>query len=226
MTSRLVAVNAGLGDPSSTRLLVDRLVEATSHACAGTGVTPEIRVIDVRELAVDIARSLTTGFAIGAASEAIEAVQDADGLIVASPVFNASYSGLFKSFFDLVDIERMQGKPVLLAATGGSPRHSMVLDHALRPLFSYLRAATLPTGVYAASQDWAGTSGDTAALSDRIERAAGELAAALDDGRGTPTQVRHSSPASPEVTDRRHAQQAATEAAGIANFARLLGETD
>ncbi|NED60775.1 oxidoreductase, partial [Streptomyces sp. SID10244] len=176
---RVVAVNAGLGDPSSTRLLVDRLVDAVAERAVRDGPAVDVEVIDLRDLAVDVARSLTTGFAVGGVRAAVDAVHAADGLIVATPVFNASYSGLFKSFFDLVEVDRMQGVPVVIAATGGSPRHSMVLDHAMRPLFAYLRAVVLPTAVYAAAEDWAGTSGDTALLSDRIRRAATELVAAL-----------------------------------------------
>jgi FMN reductase len=101
-------------------------------------------------------------------------VTSADGLIVVTPVFSASYSGLFKSFFDVLDKDALAGKPVLIAATGGTGRHSLVLEHALRPLFAYLRAVVVPTGVYAASEDW-GAEG----LAERIERAAGELASLM-----------------------------------------------
>lgn len=98
----------------------------------------------------------------------------ADGLVVVTPVFSASYSGLFKSFFDVLDKDVLAGTPVLIAATGGTARHSLVLEHALRPLFAYLRAVVVPTGVYAASEDW-GAEG----LDGRIERAAEELAALM-----------------------------------------------
>ncbi|UEA58102.1 NAD(P)H-dependent oxidoreductase [Gordonia otitidis] len=213
----LVAVNAGLSEPSSTRMLVDRLTDDAVAVLQSHGLSVDVRVIDLRDLAVDVGRSLATGFAGGAAGDAVRAVQDADALIVATPVFNASYSGLFKSFFDLVDVDTMAGKPVLIAATGGSPRHSMVLDHALRPLFSYLRTVVVPTGVYAASEDWAGTSGDTATLTDRIHRAATQLAALLTVGSGARA-------ATPQTSEPDHAEQRAhaDEEAGIANFARLL----
>ncbi|MCP3766284.1 MULTISPECIES: CE1759 family FMN reductase [Streptomyces] len=166
----VVVVSAGLSVPSSTRLLGERL------AAAATGQAPaDVRVIELRDLAVDIAHNFTSGFPAPALAEAMDAVAGADGLIVVTPVFSASYSGLFKSFFDVLgvrDREALAGKPVLIAATGGTPRHSLVLDHALRPLFAHLRAVVVPTGVYAASQDW----GDKG-LDARIERAAGELAA-------------------------------------------------
>lgn len=218
---RIVAVNAGLSEPSSTRLLIDRMVAAAAERL-GEGRT-EVEIVDLRDLAVDLGQAMTVGFASGGARAALDAVEGADALIVATPVFNASYSGLFKMFFDLVDIEPMAGKPVLIGATGGSPRHSMVLDHALRPLFAYLRAVVLPTGVYAASADWAGAGGDTASLNDRIDRAAAELASLLAP-RGGPGSADAAGGREPSnasaVTDGR---QQAVEAAGIANFARLLG---
>jgi FMN reductase len=110
----------------------------------------------------------------------VRAAERADGLIVVSPIFSASYSGLFKSFFDVLEHRSLTGKPVLIAATGGTARHSLALEHALRPLFSYLRAIVVPTAVYAATEDWGAPSGSQAAnLSGRIERAAAELAALL-----------------------------------------------
>ncbi|WP_336323681.1 FMN reductase [Streptomyces lavendofoliae] len=185
---KLVAVSAGLSSPSSTRLLADRLTaSAAGKLPDGTGV----EVVELRGLALDIAKHLVTGFPPPALGDALDAVTGADGLIAVTPVFNASYSGLFKSFFDLVDPDALTGTPVLLAATGGTARHSLVLDHALRPLFAHLRAPTVPTAVYAASEDWGspGRDGEAATgdLAARIDRAAGELAAlmAARPARGT-----------------------------------------
>jgi FMN reductase len=166
---KLVVVSAGLSVPSSTRLLGDRLA-----AAVGRAAEVDVRVVELRELAVEIAQNFTNGFPGRALAAAQDAVAGADGLIVVTPVFSASYSGLFKSFFDVLDPEALAGKPVLVAATGGSARHSLVLEHALRPLFAYLKAVVVPTGVYAASEDW-GAEG----LDGRIERAAGELAALM-----------------------------------------------
>lgn len=163
---KLVVVSAGLSVPSSTRLLGDRLA-----AAVGRTAEVDVQVVELRELAVDIAHNFTNGFAGRALTAALDAVTGADGLIVVTPVFSASYSGLFKSFFDVLEPDALAGKPVLIAATGGTARHSLVLEHALRPLFAYLKAVVVPTGVYAASEDW-GAEG----LDGRIERAAGELA--------------------------------------------------
>ncbi|MFD4665282.1 FMN reductase [Streptomyces halstedii] len=178
---RVVAVSAGLSSPSSTRLLADRLAEATrERLAADQDRAVEVQVVELRDLAVSIANHLVTGFPPADLRDALDAVTGADGLIAVSPVFTASYSGLFKSFFDLIENTALTGKPVLIAATGGTPRHSLVLDHAMRPLFAYLRAVTLPTSVYAASEDW-GAPGDEYAegLPSRIRRAGGELASAV-----------------------------------------------
>ncbi|MEU6314408.1 CE1759 family FMN reductase [Streptomyces sp. NPDC047014] len=163
---RIVVVSAGLSSPSSTRLLADRLAAATlGRLDAG------LEVIELRELATEIAQHLVTGFPPARLAAALDAVAAADGLIAVTPVFAGSYSGLFKSFFDLIDKDSLTGKPVLLGATGGTARHSLVTEHAMRPLFSYLRALVLPTAVYAASEDW----GDEG-LAQRIARAGAELA--------------------------------------------------
>ncbi|WP_330247002.1 MULTISPECIES: FMN reductase [unclassified Streptomyces] len=177
---KLIAVSAGLSTPSSTRLLADRLIESARDELAAQGYTVPTEVVELRELARDVANHLVTGFPPSRLAAAIDAVTEADGLIVVTPVFTASYSGLFKSFFDLIDPDALTGKPVLIAATGGTARHSLVLEHALRPLFAYLRAAVVPTAVYAASEDW-GSGGDeyTDGLPARIRRAGGELAALM-----------------------------------------------
>ncbi|AZQ36583.1 oxidoreductase [Streptomyces cyaneochromogenes] len=166
---RLVVVSAGLSVPSSTRLLGDRLAAAVGRR-ADVDIEA-VEVVELRDLAVEIAHNLTNGFPGRRLAAAIDSVTSADGLIVVTPVFSASYSGLFKSFFDVIDKDALTGMPVLIAATGGTARHSLVLEHALRPLFAHLRAVVVPTGVYAASEDW-GAQG----LDGRIERAAGELA--------------------------------------------------
>ncbi|WP_298180460.1 FMN reductase [Saccharomonospora sp.] len=177
---KLAVVTAGLTNPSSTRLLADRLTEAVSRR-----VTVEPHVVELRDHARDVADNFITGFAPPALATELDAVTKSDGLIAVTPIFTASYSGLFKSFFDVMDNTALRGKPVLIAATGGTPRHSLALEHAVRPLFAYLRAVVMPTGVYASSQDWGGEGAKE--LSQRIDRAAGELADALS-GRPASTE--------------------------------------
>lgn len=177
---KLVAVSAGLSTPSSPRLLADRLIESARDEATARGDQVKAEIIELRELTVAVAHHLVTGFPSPQLATAIEAVTGADGLIAVTPVFAASYSGLFKSFFDLIDPDALTGTPVLIAATGGTARHSLVLEHALRPLFAYLRATVVPTAVYAASEDW-GSGGDeyAGALPARIRRAGGELTALM-----------------------------------------------
>jgi FMN reductase len=170
MTS-LVVVSAGLSVPSSTRLLADRLAAATAELVDELAVTN----IELRNLAHPLTDHLLTGYPDETVATAIDAVRHADALIVVTPVFSASYSGLFKTFFDVLEEGTLDGKPVLVAATAGTARHSLVLEHALRPLFSYLRAVVVPTGVFAATEDFGNDSG----LQTRIARAAGELSALL-----------------------------------------------
>jgi FMN reductase len=174
---KLVAVSAGISVPSSTRLLADRLGQATQVAAAKAGREAELQVVQLRDLAVDIANNLVTGFPSPALAKALDQVAGADGLIAVTPIFSGSYSGLFKSFFDVLDNTALTGKPVLIGATGGTQRHSLALEHALRPLFAYLRALVVPTSVYAASADWGADGGaHQDELSARITRAGGELA--------------------------------------------------
>ncbi len=176
----LVAVSGGLSQPSATRLLADRLATATERHLVDLGSVPRLEAIELRDHAHDLTNHLLTGFASPSLQAAIDAVVAADGLIAVTPIFSASYSGLFKMFFDVVARDGLAGKPVLMAATGGTARHSLALEHAVRPLFAYLNGAVVPTGVYAATEDWGlGAVATEASLVERIDRAAGELAAAM-----------------------------------------------
>src|SRR5580765_5820718 len=141
---------------------------------------PRVTVVELRDHAQDLTNHLLTGFPSPKLQAAIDSVLGADGLIAVSPIFSASYSGLFKLFFDVVERDGLAGKPTLIAATGGTARHSLALEHALRPLFAYLNAATAATSVFAAAEDWgsAGLAAD-GSLVMRIDRAASELAAAV-----------------------------------------------
>jgi FMN reductase len=178
----IAVVSAGLSQPSSTRLLADQLAAATRTALHQDDV--EMFVVELRELAHDITNNLVTGFASAALRAVLDRVAAADALIAVTPLYRASYNGLFKSFFDVLDEDALRNKPVLLGATGGTPRHSLAIEHAIRPLFSYLHALTVPTAVFAASADWGATapgghSDDGKALTSRIVQAGEELAGLL-----------------------------------------------
>ena len=190
MTTRTLAVvSAGLSVPSSTRLLADRLSASTVEALRQHGITSTVEVVELRERARDLAGNLVTGFPSGSLREAVDTVTGADGVIAVTPVFSASYSGLFKTFFDVLDKDALTGTPVLIGATAGTARHSLALEHAMRPLFAYLHAVVVPTAVFAASEDWGGGGDATSpALAERVDRAAGELAT-LVSGRPPATPV-------------------------------------
>jgi FMN reductase len=153
--------------------------------------------------------AMLTGFAAAELEEAFEQVASADGLIAVTPAFNASFSGLFKCFFDVLPAESLSDMPVLIAATGGTERHSLVLEHALRPMFSYLHAVVSPTGVYAATDDFGagdfGSRDSGAGLGERIGTAATDYARLL---RSCGTRVRRD-----------------TFAEELSQMQRLLGET-
>jgi len=173
---RITVLSAGLGVPSSSRLLADQLAASTERHLAAAGHAVDIQVLELRDLAVDIANNFVTGYAAPKLAEVIAGVEASDGIIAVSPVFSASYSGLFKSFIDVLDPKALEGKAVLLGATAGTDRHQMVLDFAMRPLFSYLRTRIASTAVFAGPQDWGNNDGGGSSLSARIDRAAGEFA--------------------------------------------------
>jgi FMN reductase len=184
MTERTIAVvTAGLSQPSATRLLADQLTEATMTALLPTDA--KAVVIELRELAHDIVNNLLTGFPSPALQHVMDEVVAADGLIAVTPLYSGSYNGLFKSFFDVLDPDALNGKPVLIAATGGTARHSLALEHAIRPLFTYLHAVVGPTAVFAATNDFGGP--EAPALVQRIRRSGAELAAAVNRQPSTVT---------------------------------------
>jgi FMN reductase len=174
---RLAVVSAGTSDPSSTRLLADRITERTVTEAAQRGDEVQVSVIELRELATDIANAVVSQLITPRLRAAITALTEADGLVVSTPVYKAGASGLFKSFFDLLDNDALIGKPVILSATAGTSRHALVADDQLRPLFAYLRALPVPTSLFAAPEDWADQ-----ALNQRASRAARELVLLMESG--------------------------------------------
>jgi FMN reductase len=179
-TRRITVLSAGLGVPSSSRLLADQLAAAAKQRLETAGYEVSVDVLELRDLAVDIANNFVTGYAGPRLADAIAAVEASDGIVAVTPVFSASYSGLFKSFIDVLDPKSLDGKAVLLGATGGTDRHQMVLEYAMRPLFSYLRTRTAATAVFAGPQDWGNTDDGGTPLSARIDRAAAEFSQLLD----------------------------------------------
>ncbi|HWV48181.1 MAG TPA: FMN reductase, partial [Microbacterium sp.] len=178
-TRRIAVVSAGLSNPSSTRMLADRLAAETTRQLGDRDIEVSVDVIELRDLAHDITNNLLTGFAPPALETAINTVVSADALIAVTPIFSTSYSGLFKSFIDVLDPDSLAGKPVLIGANAGTARHSLAIDYAIRPLFAYLHAEPVSTGVFAASSDWGSAADDVAPLAKRVEKGAKELAEAI-----------------------------------------------
>ncbi|MGX1791520.1 FMN reductase [Microbacterium sp. NPDC055312] len=176
---RIAVVSAGLSNPSSTRMLADRLAAETAKALRERDIDVKVDVIELRDLAHDITDNLLTGFAPPALETAINTVVSADALIAVTPIFSTSYSGLFKSFIDVLEPDALTGKPVLIGANAGTVRHSLAIDYAIRPLFAYLHAEPVSTGVFAASSDWGGAGDEVAPLAKRVEKGAKELAGAI-----------------------------------------------
>ena len=198
--SHLLVISAGMGTPSSSRMLGDRLAEATVKAMTAGGTpTPEVKVLELRDLAVDLATYYSSHVPTKTLQAAFDLVGTASGVIAVSPVLNAGVSGLFKLFFDLLDEGVLKGRPVLMAATGGTARHSLAIDQTMLPMFFYLKAAVAPTGVFAATEDWGSTE---SGLVRRVRRAGTQFA---------------------ELIANHPAVDHADEFANVPDFASLLG---
>jgi FMN reductase len=172
----MVVVSAGLRQSSSTRLLAERLAQAADRKLRERGEDVDIEFVELRDHGHDLVNHMFAGYASEELQHVFDAVARADALIAVTPTFAASFNGLFKMFADALDESALADKPVLIAATGGTGRHSLVLEHALRPLFTHLHAVIVPTGVFAAPEDWGGLDTTVTPLDRRIDRAAAELA--------------------------------------------------
>ena len=174
---RLVVVSAGTSDPSATRLLADRTAERVAALAARHGNAVTVSAIDLREISADISTALVSQLITPKLQQAISTLAEADGIIAATPVYGAGPSGLFTSVLQALDKDLLIAKPVVLAATAGTARHSLVADDQMRPLFAYLRTMTVPTSLFAAPEDWSDP-----ALATRIDRAALELVLLMESG--------------------------------------------
>ncbi|SDK83233.1 FMN reductase [Glycomyces sambucus] len=174
---RLAVVSAGTSDPSSTRMLADRISSRVGSLARERGVSVEVEVIDLRELATEITTAIVSQLMGPKMTRAVEVLGRADGVVASAPVYKAAPSGLFSSFFHVLDNDLLIAKPVVLAATAGTARHALVVDEQMRSLFAYLRTMTVPTSVFAATEDW-----NSSELGERIGRAAIELLLLMESG--------------------------------------------
>lgn len=163
---RVVALSGGLQRPSRTLVLAEEIIHGLARA-----LPVQSRIIELGPLIPQFGSVLWRSGLSAEVEDALVAVESADLLIAASPVFRGSYSGLFKHFFDLVGQDALVDKLVLLAATGGSDRHALVIDHQLRPLFSFFQSRTLPIGVYGTDADFENYQVSNQALRTRIDLA-------------------------------------------------------
>jgi FMN reductase len=173
----IVVVTAGTSDPSSTRMLADQIAQRVTDLAGRRGKEVATRVIDLRELATEITTAMVSQLVGPKLQNAVAALGEADGIVASTPVYAAGASGLFTSFFQILDNDLLIAKPVLLAATAGTARHALVVDEQLRSLFAYLRTTVVPTSLFAAPEDWSDP-----ALTKRIDRAALELALLMESG--------------------------------------------
>ena len=173
----VVVVTAGTSDPSSTRMLADQIAQRVADRAGRRGHEVTTRVVDLRELATEITTAMVSRLVGPKLEKAIAALGDADGIVASTPVYAAGASGLFTSFFQVLDSDLLIAKPVVLAATAGTARHALVVDEQLRSLFAFLRATATPTSLFAAPEDWSDP-----ALAKRIDRAALELLLLMESG--------------------------------------------
>ncbi|HEX2145626.1 MAG TPA: CE1759 family FMN reductase [Glycomyces sp.] len=174
---RLVVVSGGTSDPSSTRMLADRIADRVRTLAEDRGELVATSVIDLRELANEIATAIVSQLMGPKMTRAIELLGRADAIVASAPVYKAAPSGLFSSFFHVLDNDLLIAKPVVLAATAGTARHALVVDEQMRSLFAYLRTMTVPTSVFAATEDW-----NSKELGERITRAAIEVLLLMESG--------------------------------------------
>lgn len=161
---KIVAVSGGLQRPSRTLALVEQLLEGLSDALPGA----QTRLIELGGLVPKFGAVLQRNHLPSEVESVLRDIETADLLLVASPIYRGSYTGLFKHLFDFVHHESLIDVPVLLAATGGSDRHALAIDHQLRPLFSFFQAHTLPIGVYATDKEFDNYRVTSEALQARI----------------------------------------------------------
>jgi FMN reductase len=163
---KVVGVSGSLQAPSRTITLVEEIVGAI-----GLELPIEPRIVKINELGPSFAGALNRKQVPVEVEDALQAIETADVLVVASPVYRASFTGLFKHLFDFVDQYALVDTPILLAATGGSERHALIIEHQFRPLFGFFQALTLPVGVYAHDSDFTDYTLTSGFLRDRITKA-------------------------------------------------------
>jgi FMN reductase len=179
MTKQLVGIVGSISRPSKTKALVN-VIAGRAAATFGLGSV----VYDLDDLCPSLGQARSLADLDAGARTIVDGLVAADALIVGSPVYKGSYTGLFKHLFDLIEPEALAGKPVLLTATGGGEKHALVIEHQLRPLFGFFEAATLPTGIYASGADFTDGIPVSPPLIARIDRAVAQFSPWLSGTSG------------------------------------------
>ncbi|SMH42718.1 FMN reductase [Mesorhizobium australicum] len=175
MSAKLVlGVSGNITRPSKTKAFVEHIVGQVAVRIDAASVT-----FDIQDLGLSLGQARRLGELDPAARNLVERVVAADVLVVGSPTYKGSYTGLFKHFFDLLDPSALRGKPVILAATGGGERHSLIVEHQLRPLFGFFEALTMPTAIYASDRDFADGALASDAIRARAQQAVAEACRAI-----------------------------------------------
>lgn len=165
----VVGISGNLTRPSKTRLFIDHIVGQVAKSTGAASAT-----YDIEDLGPSFAQARRVSDLDPSARAIVEQLSSAAILVVGSPTFKGSYTGLFKHFFDLLDPTSLKGKPVILAATGGGERHSLIVEHQLRPLFGFFEALTIPTAIYASDRDFADGVIVSEAIRSRAQQAVDE----------------------------------------------------
>jgi FMN reductase len=184
-TRQVTLVIGNVSDRSRTKALAQAIADALAER-----LPIQLRVLEIHQIAPSIGVGTLSQDLPPAGRAAVQAIENADLVIAVTPVYKGSYSGLFKHLFDLVHPEALVDRPVLLAANGGSPRHALVVDHQLRPLFAFFRALTVPSAIYATESDFDGYTVGSEALQARIAEAVDQAARLLLSRREEPAPLR------------------------------------
>lgn len=171
MSAKIIGLSGSLSRPSKTRALVEAAVIRATSQFDLIGA-----VFDLSDLGPSLGQAAKLSELSEFSKAAVDSLLSADALVLASPVYKGSYTGLFKHLFDLLDPSALAGKPILLAATGGGDRHALIIEHQLRPLFGFFESQTLATGIYAADGDFTDGQPAAPALLSRLDRAVGQFA--------------------------------------------------
>ena len=175
----VVGFSGNITRPSRTFAFVDHVVRDIARATGLAG-----RTYDIEDLGPSLLQARRASDLDAQAKDIVERITGSDVLVVGSPTYKGSYTGLFKHVFDLIEPAALRGKPVVLTATGGGDRHALIAEHSLRPLFGFFEALALPTAIYASDRDFVDGKVVSDAALHRVSQAVGQAATALRSIKG------------------------------------------